>query len=532
MAPDSVMRSLGHALTVIPIDVLALLAIAVVFPYLWRHRHSPSGIAIVGMVVSTALWIVGHGLELAVQGLNFKIALSLVQYVAGFGLLYWFALFAIRYTGRLRWLRAHEWLVAVPLVVVFLWVITNPLHGLHWTGFETDPAGHVTYLRGPLYWGFVFVSYFYLATIQILLLRAAAGLRGIYRRQMLVMFMVGLIPWVGSVFYMLQLPGFEVDLAPPLSGIMAVGIGIAAQRFGLLDIVPVAESTVLRHITDPIVVTDFRHRVVLVNSAAGVQFGLDAKAVVGQSIKDVFSCWPGLVHKMEHNSLSAGVSHTTVEELPFAHGSKFYDVTAISLDQKGSDSSGSAVWLFRDETRRELAERALREQASRDPLTGLYNVRYFNDRIDAEIIRADATGQSVSLIMIDFDGFKEINTEFGHLAGDKYLVDVSRFLAKQVPLDSPICRVGGDEFTVIVPGANPDDAARMGRDLQAALRAEGPRRPDGAPVEFSFGVSTYPDYASNANSLRLQADMALYHVKSTAGGSGATFGDSGIDAPA
>jgi diguanylate cyclase (GGDEF)-like protein len=100
------------------------------------------------------------------------------------------------------------------------------------------------------------------------------------------------------------------------------------------------------------------------------------------------------------------------------------------------------------------SQESLREQAIRDPLTGLFNRHYFNSIITSELSRGDRYGRPISLMMIDIDGFRAVNNRLGHLKGDDVLRDVATMLQENVRDADRVIRYGGDEFLVFMPETN------------------------------------------------------------------------------
>lgn len=156
----------------------------------------------------------------------------------------------------------------------------------------------------------------------------------------------------------------------------------------------------------------------------------------------------------------------------------------------------------------------LREQAIRDPLTGLYNRRYLSNAIKDELARAARGGYPVSLVMGDIDHFKVINDSHGHLAGDEVLKRFSRLIKKNARQSDIICRYGGEEFLMVLPGMTKKDAARRTERLRMAFEATLITHDESTlRATASFGVATYPEDSKVMERLITAADKALYAAK-------------------
>jgi len=166
-------------------------------------------------------------------------------------------------------------------------------------------------------------------------------------------------------------------------------------------------------------------------------------------------------------------------------------------------------------------EEALRLLAETDPLTWLFNRRHFDRRLDAEADRARRSDRLLALLMIDVDGFKRINDRYGHGTGDQVLRAVASAMREAVRVYDVPTRYGGDEFAVILPDADTESAARVGRRLLEKLAAqplpEAMAR-DGARISISVGVATFPRPATTPAALVESADSAMYTAKSAGGG--------------
>jgi len=157
----------------------------------------------------------------------------------------------------------------------------------------------------------------------------------------------------------------------------------------------------------------------------------------------------------------------------------------------------------------------LKEQAIRDPLTGLYNRRYLEESTDRELSRAHREGFAIGAIMIDIDRFKRINDRYGHKAGDLVIQSLATLLGGVIRAEDIACRYGGEEFLLILPKAGKEIAAARADQLRRAF-AEIKTGYDGnvLQAEISLGVAAYPDDGITLEEVIKAADQAMYRAKS------------------
>ena len=172
----------------------------------------------------------------------------------------------------------------------------------------------------------------------------------------------------------------------------------------------------------------------------------------------------------------------------------------------------------------------LEHQAQTDPLTGLWNHRAFHERLRQELLRASADGMPVALVMIDLDDFKRVNDVYSHATGDHVLSEVGSILLAAVRTSDIVCRIGGEEFAIIVPTSGLSDAFRLAERVQehVAARAFGPV----GQVSLSVGIASGPVHAANPRELVACAEVAMMTAKARGKGQIVVFQEGTPERPA
>jgi len=159
-------------------------------------------------------------------------------------------------------------------------------------------------------------------------------------------------------------------------------------------------------------------------------------------------------------------------------------------------------------------ENELREQAIRDPLTGLFNRRYLQVTLDREIARVHRASQPVGIIIMDIDRFKLINDSHGHKAGDLVLEALGELLKHNIRQEDIACRYGGEEFVVVMPGASLHTAHERAEIIRAKIDALQVGYDSWKlRITVSVGVAAYPQHGATGEDVLIRADRALYHAK-------------------
>ena len=166
----------------------------------------------------------------------------------------------------------------------------------------------------------------------------------------------------------------------------------------------------------------------------------------------------------------------------------------------------------------EEANEKLRRLAVTDGLTGLYNHRYFQEKLDSEVLRAERFNTPMSLLMLDVDYFKKFNDTHGHPAGDEVLKRMAFLLVENVREVDTVARYGGEEFVIILPQTDKAQAMAVAEKIRSIVeetKFPNEQTQPGGQLTTSIGVGSLPDDGHTAADILHKADDALYSAKET-----------------
>ncbi|MDR5901835.1 EAL domain-containing protein [Halomonas icarae] len=252
-----------------------------------------------------------------------------------------------------------------------------------------------------------------------------------------------------------------------------------------------------------IITLDADDRITLVNDYALSVMGVNEKLLLKRLFDDVFG---------PHSQPLVGIDGRGQEErllvTPNGHQHTIAWYHAPLPGMAGEAAGRISVGL--DITERKVAEARLTWLAERDPLTGLYNRRFFKEALDDAITQE----HSGALLLLDLDQFKDVNELSGHQAGDQLLRQVARVMQEELGHRGTLARLGGDEFALLVRGADRNLATRIAQQINQLLATVtlelGERR---HRIAASTGIALFPTHGDNATDLLASADMAMYKAK-------------------
>ena len=268
-------------------------------------------------------------------------------------------------------------------------------------------------------------------------------------------------------------------------------------------------ARVLAETADGVLITDADDRIVELNPAFANMSGHAPAALLGRHVELL-----GLAPVRAASAGEAAPEGSGESQLLRADGS-LLDVwlSASCIFEERRDRPSHHARVFSDISRLKKQEQALAALARSDALTGLANRGAFEERLKEALLRASRSSELLALIFLDLDGFKAVNDQFGHEAGDQMLINVARRLKDCVRAMDFVCRLGGDEFTIVLEQASSEEAMceLCQRIVEALTQTQ---------MLGGFGVVATPSIGlamalpgESMQSLLKRADLAMYSAK-------------------
>ncbi len=522
-----------------PVLVTLLVCLGVILLAHWvtRQRDFPGRESFILLHLASLWWMVTAALEMTFLSADCKMFWASMAWPGIISTPTFWAVFLWQYVNSMRTPLARSSIFGLSLAPLLVWALalSNPWHGLFYGAgsapVDASLGAAVRYEHGPLFYATAVYVYLFMAFCMGVVTRAAALSQGLHRRHYLAFVLVTAVPWVANMGYVgFGWTLFGFDPTPFSFAFTLVAFSWLIVGVRLFDLLPVARHLLLDALLDPVLVIDPCGRVIEANPAALKLAGLQS-GWAGTQLEE----WPvfgtdlqRLLH--EHGNLDD-------QPLTLTSAARYYEVRVRAIQRAtrhGPTVLGHMLYI-RDVTQRHLSElklaealavseerlrtisslhEQLREQALCDPLTGLYNRRYLDEFFARELARAQRESLPLALALIDLDHFKRLNDEYGHLVGDEVLKAVAQYLLDNLRSTDAVFRIGGEEFLLILPGADPGEACERLQAICAQLATrEIASRGGDQHVTLSAGLAHWPQQGQALDELLQIADAALYQAK-------------------
>ena len=423
-------------------------------------------------------------------------------------------LFALTYTQRVMHMpqRIVNALSIVPTTTLLL-VFTNEYHRLIWSNVSLQGTDALVYLAAQNgYWYSIHIVYSYgLILLATGILGFALAQAKHHTQSLMAAILAPMLVALASIYYLspnYPLPWFDLTTVGYLLAVLTLDRGILKQ--GFLHRTPIQRERIVEHLTDPVLVISADGMVLDANQSALTTWVNNDTPIMYRNISELIDTMPAATLRDKKKN-----TEVTIRDSAF-------EVSATNLDQ--SNPNADVALVFRDVTARRKAERELRKlkdelerMAHTDALTNMFNRRVFMQRLGEEFERVRRHGSVLSVLIYDLDHFKNINDTYGHDVGDAVLVAVSDVTSEIKRLTDVACRLGGEEFALLLPETDQAGATQLANRLREAIEAYPYKRSCGEDMQVtaSIGVATVTQRNAGPEKILKVADRALYQAKNS-----------------
>ncbi|MFC0271872.1 diguanylate cyclase [Metabacillus herbersteinensis] len=319
-----------------------------------------------------------------------------------------------------------------------------------------------------------------------------------------------IIPIIASHFYLNGLSPYGIDLGPVSMSICFLFHGAALLTFQMFNVAPIARDTVFERMTEGIIVLNQNGAIVDYNHSVLNVIPKLSTHVIGKSIEDVLA-------GKEQLAKIISEQQECDYELSMGGAMIHYHIRFSSLRNKNGSHKGQII-TFVDVTERVYMQEKLKQLASIDGLTQVFNRTFFIKKSEDMFNVLMMEGGSVSVIMFDIDYFKKVNDTYGHEAGDSVLTHIASVAKNSLRSTDVIGRYGGEEFIICMPKTPLAQAYELADTIRMKVSESTTFSNNKIIcVTASFGISsasfTDGDYTHSIEDLMRQADQALYGAK-------------------
>lgn len=317
---------------------------------------------------------------------------------------------------------------------------------------------------------------------------------------------VSVLPYVPSMFYLVMAFAFMMMKSDILySRIEKANIQIEKYNDRIEEMIRLSPF--------PIIISRLGDdKIILANNNACKLFGINLKELDRYHLKDFFADSDNRQLLTERLEAEKEVQDFEILVKTPTSDTPFWLLASANVMDYNYDLVLYSA--FQDITSRKNRENLLKNQAIRDPLTSLYNRRYFEDEVSKQILALKAKNSPYSVLMLDADFFKKVNDTYGHKTGDKVLIELASTAERALRDNDIVARYGGEEFVVFLPGIKAEDGRGVADRLRQSIGMQTVYSDDNVPVKFtvSIGVSS-SEISDNVDMLIKTADEALYKAK-------------------
>jgi len=499
--------------------VASLLLFLFIAVYSLLHPSTPGSRALFMLMFAAIIWSVGSFFELYAPDFEGKLLWRNIQQVGVFIMPITTLYFSAAYTMQTRFRKYIHAVAVFPLISILL-IFTNELHHIIRSGYAMveDPAlgynlvVHLTPV-GQL-----------LVALNLTLPFVAVGMLYCFQRKITAGFKKQVWLMIGSFLYTFAISLIRTTILDPMRIYVFISafyipsaliLFYSLFKYDFFSLTPIAWDKVFEVTAQGILILDKKGRVADVNSHAKKMLEpiIPAKyPLIGCSIAELLQPFTGIQRFPQPEASTVEIQIST--DGPVA----YYSLEQHPLHNYNGNMVG-AVLILHNITRQKLHEFQLKEQADQDGLTRLLNRNGFMGAYADMHPVFYSMSRPVSVLMIDLDFFKPINDRYGHMNGDKILCHFANLLRAALREEDIIGRLGGDEFSVVLPNTPKASALKIAERITDYVALSTVTLDDGQVLKYtvSIGIAENSLPEKDICQILAEADIALYKAKKHAG---------------
>lgn len=483
--------------------------------YAWQLRPVRGAILFSLMNSFTGIWSFGYLIGFFSALPTVKLFMLRVEYLGVIGTVTLWFFYIARYTHNDPLLsRKFILIISIIPALTFLQILTVRQHNFFYRSYEfVYDMGLLVSAKeyGPGFYLWIGYSYTIMIISVGLLVRGMFSMPDRFRNQIVLLVVVSTLVLIPNLFLVLDIhPLAPYDPTSMTFVVIGILMIFTMRYLRFLDVVPVAYHLVFDSIKNGVIIIDERTRVQELNPAAQALLKRTQKEVLGKPIFEIFPERQNLI-----DSLGFILEAKTEIKL---NQDQFFELQITPIINQSGEADGRII-MFYDISDRKKAELDLRRQVSIDPLTGVFNRRYFFSFGAQVFHHARQLKHDLSLLLVDIEQQKRINRLYGHKTGDQVLKFIASHLKKHLRHQDLLSRYNGEEFVILMPDIPPTNANAIAQQIQLSL-AHKPHNIRNLPIPITvcIGMASI-DFTSDASLDVLidKAEQALCTSKATRG---------------
>ena len=490
--------------------VLAVILAQFFTAYFFSKGRTSYRKAFSALVLCISVYLFGYLMIINSNNLQEMVFWNLIQYLGLPFISVLWLMVALLYTKTIYSLKIRIALLLLSLPVITFFIrLTNSWHHLFYTKWEIRQlSGYYSLYMERGFWYYVNISYSLLCLLLTVIIYFIGYLKnkaGYTKPHFLVFLFASLLPFIGIVLILFAFEEWSIDYSALIIPISLLIISYGILKYDFLEIRTLARETIFENNLAGMVVLGPGNKIIDYNKAAEKFFEEINISLNNYPLEHVLDREPKLLEIFESKD-----NHDI--SLVIDGEKRFFEIDAIPLGDP-RDVNTRILKSIRDVTEERKIQEKLKQLATIDSLSGLFNRAEFMNLAKKEFAWAKSNNEELSVLIMDVDNFKVINDTYGHLQGDKVLVNISKALTLTFRKTDIIGRIGGDEFCVYLRNVPSSDFI-VSKCQQLKVLIQELNR--GINVTVSIGISLLGDEKSY-DDLFQKADKALYDVKAKGG---------------